>query len=135
MMLTYVKTSQNNRPYLPAKPRPRQRLLCLLRFKTKMVSLFVQNRVKTHALMGSKELNQIFSLFIEWKWLWCKRRHVLDYYFNVCLLVSSPRNGTRPNLVLISTRRCQKEINIYFYLLFVFTSWWRGLLTAHYVRR
>ena len=71
----------------------------------------------------------------EWKKPWCECQRVLDHYFNVRLGVSRLRNGTRLNLVLLSTRRCWKAINGCFYVLFVFTSWWQGLITARFIRR
>ena len=38
-------------------------------------------------------------------------------------------------VVLNSTGSYEKEVNNSFYVLFVFTSWWRALLTGRHIRR
>ena len=98
LYVIYRSWTPNNRPYSPAKPRPRRRILFL-------------------------------------KCLRCELRRILDHYIICPLWRKQAVKWNHPNLVLNSTWSSQKAIKVWFYVFFCFYSWWRGLLTAHYVRR
>ena len=110
-----AKTCQNNRLYSPVKQRK----------QTAALSSLTEN--EAGEFVCTKPVKR--------KCLQCEFRRVLDHYFNVRFGVSRLRKRTRPNLLLILTGRVQQAVKFCFNVTFVFTSGWRALLTAHYVRR
>ena len=81
------------------------------------------------------ELNRILFSCLERTCGRCELRRVLDQYFNVCLGVSGREMESLERVVLNLTGCYEQTVNVYFYLLFVFTSWWRALLTGRHIRR
>ena len=74
------------------------------------------------------ELNRTMFSCLKWKFLRGELRRVLDHYFNVRLGVSGREMELTRMCCLNSTGRGDQKVNDCFYVLFVLTSWWRGLL-------
>ena len=142
-MLKYVKTYQNNMPHSAAKLRPGQRLLCQIDFRvSSFVAVgtpwrFVSILISSALAYTDSEMELTLTCCYGFDCLsnWNAYGRVFDHFVSILISSALVKWNSLECVVLNLTGCYEQTVNVYFYLLFVFTSWWRALLTGRHFRR